>query len=83
MIPMNGSKVLPASIDRSYDGVPLIWNVFGAQVVVIPTLADGAFKTAIVAGFLLRQSYQSSGIAIGKETTPINLNQKDFAWDKY
>lgn len=66
---MIGSKALPALIDLSEDGVPLIWNVFVAQLVVIPTLADRTFKAAIVAGFLLRQSYQCSGIATGKETT--------------
>ncbi len=80
---MTGSKALPASIDRCYDGVPFIGNVFVAQGVIIPTLADRALKTAIVAGFLLRQSYQCSGIAFGKETTPVNLNQKDLAWDKH
>jgi hypothetical protein len=67
-------KTLPALIDRFCDGVPLIRNVFVSQIVIIPTLAGAAFKTAILAGFLLRQSYQRSGIAIGKETAPVDLN---------
>jgi hypothetical protein len=79
---MTGEDV-PTSIDRSNDGVPLKWDIFVAQLVVIPTLADGAFKAAIFAGFPLRQSYQCSGIAVVKETAPVNLNQKDFAWDKH
>jgi hypothetical protein len=74
---------LPASIDRSCDGVPLLWNVFVSQTILIPALTDRTFKAAVVDSFLPGQSYQRSGIAIGKETTPINLNQKNFAWDKH
>jgi hypothetical protein len=51
---MTGSRALLPSIDRSYDDVPLKGNVFVAQIVVIPTLADRAFKTAIVSGFAPR-----------------------------
>jgi hypothetical protein len=82
VIPNNLIDTL-ASIDRSNDDVPLFRNVFVIQLIVIPTLANRAFKAPIVAGFLLRQSYQCPGIAISKETTPVNLNQKDFAWDKH